>query len=213
MPPGTALPEPLPWSRLCAGAEPRSVRPHPSAPAGAKPSLPKARHTPPRLQMAFMALAFGGPDSYRGRDMRTAHQGLPVSRRAAACGAQLGSQQLGTVGSQPGTAGITDSGGVACSTQAATGQPHVLAACSRAVRLGATLLSPPGGQPPTRPLTPTHTRPLDPAALQGLSNSHFDAILGHFVGTLQELGVQQVGARVRCAGHAHVCARGRRRVS
>ncbi|KAL4442051.1 hypothetical protein ABPG77_011312 [Micractinium sp. CCAP 211/92] len=53
-------------------------------------------------QMAFMALAFGGPDSYRGRDMRTAHQGLP-----------------------------------------------------------------------------------------GLATRHFDAILGHFVGTLEELGVQQ----------------------
>lgn len=53
-------------------------------------------------QMAFMALAFGGPDSYRGRDMRTAHQGLP-----------------------------------------------------------------------------------------GLANRHFDAIVGQFVGTLQDLGVQQ----------------------
>ncbi|KAL4427836.1 hypothetical protein ABPG75_001925 [Micractinium tetrahymenae] len=53
-------------------------------------------------QVAFMALAFGGADCYRGRDMRTAHQGLP-----------------------------------------------------------------------------------------GLSNRHFDAILGHFVDTLQELGVQQ----------------------
>jgi len=30
------------------------------------------------LQMAFMAFVFGGPGAYRGRDMRSAHQHLPV---------------------------------------------------------------------------------------------------------------------------------------
>lgn len=49
---------PADWSKLLA-----------SCPSGHLLSHP---------QMAFMALAFGGPDSYRGRDMRTAHQGLPV---------------------------------------------------------------------------------------------------------------------------------------
>lgn len=38
--------------------------------------------------------------------------------------------------------------------------------------------------------------------MQGLANRHFDAIVGQFVGTLQDLGVQQVGACQRRAGHA-----------
>lgn len=45
--------------------------------------LVETPHASPPPQMAFMALAFGGPDSYRGRDMRTAHQGLPVRCWAA----------------------------------------------------------------------------------------------------------------------------------
>jgi hemoglobin len=33
-----------------------------------------------RKQLAFMTVAFGGPDQYRGRDLRTAHAGLVKSK-------------------------------------------------------------------------------------------------------------------------------------
>lgn len=57
---------------------------------------------------------------------------------------------------------------------------------------------------PSHP-TPTPTQPPTSVAPQGLATRHFDAILGHFVGTLEELGVQQVGPRAAW----RACVRGR----